>query len=177
MLRVLSLVLMIAVVTAASAFTADANDPSKFYGKFAGPAVTEFDSNPAAMGQKRSSEVEVKADTHKGFRLSWSTEISDQPDSEPRVRSTEMHFVPSQQTGVWHAINTGDPLRGQALIFAHIDESTLTVYIVGVEQNGRLMTAIYRRTVNGDDMALEFERSEDGKRERLVRGALKRSKS
>ena len=37
-----------------------------------------------------------------------------------------------------------------------------------------MVSSVYRRTVNGSTMDLEFVRIEDGKRRRAVKGTLKR---
>ena len=53
----------------------------------------------------------------------------------------------------------------------------MTIYATIVPKEGHPVMTIYRRTLNGDDLALEYERIEDGKRTTVVTGTLKKEKN
>ena len=171
--KLFALSAVFALVTALTTTGASAAELKAFYGKFAGEAVIEFDSRNKGVGSKRKSQVEIKAGPEKSFELSWTT--SWKPDANPaRVRTARFIFAPTPQPNTYFATTTGNPLLGQALIWARVAGSTLTVYIVGMLDGGVMVSSVYRRTVNGSAMDLEFVRIEDGKRRRAVKGTLKR---
>ncbi|MGE0423678.1 MAG: hypothetical protein AB7O88_15520 [Reyranellaceae bacterium] len=166
-----------ALVLCVAAGAAYAADPAKFYGKFKGEVTTTASAKPADVGSKRESTVDIKAAPEAGFLVYWSTEFLARPAGPDKVRATSLHFLPTSNPNVWRAARTGDPLYGQALIWAQVLDKSLTIYATIVPKDGRPVMTIYRRTLNGEDLALEYERIEDGKRTTLVSGTLKKEKS
>ena len=166
-----------AAVWIAAAGTALAGDPAKFYGKFAGEVTTAMAPKPSDVGTKRQSSVEIKAAPEAGFLVYWTTEFPERPEGPDRVRTTSLHFLPTTNPDIWRSERTGDPLYGQALIWAQVTAQSFTIYTTIIPKDGSPIMTIYRRTLSGDGLALEFERIEDGKRKTHVSGLLKKEKS
>ncbi len=175
-LRTIPLAIALIVVAASSSLAAGNNDPSKFFGTFAGEAKTVFDSKNKRVGEKRTTRVEIRKAAEGRFVVSWTTDFPDRKRIAKRLRTTTMEFTPTGNPAVWRALRTGNPLFGQALIWARVADTSITIYIVGVLKSGVMLTAMYRRVLDGDTMKLEFERTEDGTRRRAVQGSLTRVK-
>jgi hypothetical protein len=165
------------VMWVATAGMALAGDPAKFYGKFRGEVTTSMAPKPSDVGTKRNSSVEVKAAPEAGFLVYWTTEFPERPDGPDRVRTTSLHFLPTTNPDVWRSERTGDPLYGQALIWAQVTAQSLTVYTTIIPKEGHPVMTIYRRTLSGDGLNLEFQRIEDGKPRTVVSGLLRKEKS
>ena len=99
------------------------------------------------------------------------------PDPKTGVRPASLHFLPTTNPDIWRSERTGDPLYGQALIWAQVTAQSFTIYTTIIPKDGSPIMTIYRRTLSGDGLALEFERIEDGKRKTHVSGLLKKEKS
>lgn len=166
-----------AVVWVAAAGAALAADPAKFYGKYVGEVTTSMAPKQSDVGTKRNSSVEIKPAPDTGFLVYWTTEFPERPEGPDRVRTTSLHFLPTTNPNVWRSERTGDPLYGQALIWAQVTAQSFTIYITVIPKDGSPVMTIYRRSLSGEGLALEFERLEDGKRNTLVSGLLKKVKS
>jgi len=149
----------------------------QFFGHFKGSAIAS-QKFPGGFGKldNRDLDVSIKPWDSGGFSLSWSTVFRSRKAKQPKKRSLTLNFVRTINPKVWRAARSGDPLSGHALIWARLDAKTLAVYIIELKSSGQPAMAIYRRTVNKDVMTLEFERRDDGKAVRLVRGDLHRQK-
>ncbi len=166
-----------ALILCVAAGAALAADPGKFYGKYKGEVTTTASAKPADVGSKRESTVDIKAAPEAGFLVYWSTEFLARPAGPDKVRATSLHFLPTTNPNVWRSERTGDPLYGQALIWAQVLDKSMTIYATIVPKEGHPVMTIYRRTLNGEDLALEYERIEDGKRTTVVSGTLKKEKN
>jgi hypothetical protein len=166
-----------AVMLCVAAGAAYAADPAKFFGKYKGEVTTTVSAKQADVGAKRESTVDIKAAPETGFLVYWTTEFLARPAGPDKVRATSLHFLPTTNPNVWRSERTGDPLYGQALIWAQILDKSMTIYATIIPKEGHPVMSIYRRTLNGDDLALEYERIEDGKRTTVVTGTLKKEKN
>jgi hypothetical protein len=163
-----------AAVTIAATSAANAGDPTRFYGKYQGDVTTSMSAKQSEVGTKRKSTVEIKAAPDTGFLVYWTTEFLERPEGPDRTRTTSMHFLPTANADIWRAERTGNPLYGQALIWARVSGQSLNVYITIVTKEGHPVMTVYRRALSGEGLALEFERIEDGKRQTVVSGMLKK---
>jgi hypothetical protein len=177
LVRMMAALSAAAIVWVAATSAANAGDPGKFYGTYKGEVTTSVSAKPSEVGTKRESTVEVKAAPDSGFLIYWTTEFLERPAGPDRVRATSMHFLPTTNPDIWRAERTGDPLYGQALIWAQVTNQSLNIYITIVPKEGYPVMTVYRRTLNGEEMALEYERIEDGKRKTVVNGMLRKVKS
>ena len=147
----------------------------EFFGQFAGSAIAS-QKFPSGFGKLdiRDLDVTIKPWRNNGFTVSWSTVFRNPKSKKQKKRSVTMHFLPTINAKVWRAARSGDPLVGHPLVWARLADKALIIYIVGLKSTGESSMAIYRRTVDNNVMTLEFERRDDGKAVRLVRGHLKR---
>jgi hypothetical protein len=166
-----------ALILCVAAGAAYAADPAKFYGKYKGEVTTTVAAKPADVGSKRESTVDIKAAPEAGFLVYWSTEFLARPAGPDKVRATSLHFLPTTNPNVWRAARTGDPIHGQALIWAQVLDKAMTIYATIIPKDGHPVMTVYRRTLTGEDLALEYERIEDGKRVTAVSGTLKKEKN
>lgn len=166
-----------ALVLCIAASAAQAADPAKFFGKFKGEVTTTVSAKQADVGTKRESTVDIKAAPETGFLVYWTTEFLQRAAGPDRVRASSLHLLPTTNPNVWRSERTGDPLYGQALIWAQVLDTSLTIYATIIPKDGHPVMTIYRRTLHGDDLALEYERIEDGKRVTVVAGTLKKEKN
>jgi hypothetical protein len=177
LMRVMAAGCAAAVMWIAATGVAIAGDPARFFGKYRGEVTTSMAPKPSEVGTKRNSSVEVKAAPETGFLVYWTTEFPERPEGPDRVRTTSLHFLPTTNPDIWRSERTGDPLYGQALIWAQVTAQSMTIYTTIIPKDGSPVMTIYRRTLSADGLNLEFERLEDGKRKTLVSGLLKKEKS
>ena len=147
----------------------------QFYGHFKGSAIAS-QKFPGGAGKldNRGLDVTIKPWEKGGFSVSWSTVFLRRKAKRPKKRSMTLNFLRTVNPKVWRGARSGDPLVGNALIWARLDGKALVVYIIELKPSGESAMAIYRRTLDKGVMTLEFERRDDGKAVRLVRGQLKR---
>jgi len=169
------LVLTGLAVVGGSAVAAETDPVARFYGHFAGSAIAT-QKFPKSFGKlsNRDLDVTIRRGKDGGFSISWGTVFRERNPKLSRKREVTMHFRRTAKAHVWRAKRSGDPLADLPLIWARLDGKALLVYIFGLKASGSSSMAIYRRTVTKDVMTLEFERREDGKVVRWVKGRLKR---
>jgi len=146
-----------------------------FFGSFKGTAIAS-QKFPSGSGKLdiRDLDVTIKPLEKGGFSVSWSTVFRSRKAKQAKTRSMTWNFQRTVNPKVWRGVRSGDPLVGNALIWARVDGKAMLVYVIELKPSGESAMAIYRRTVINDVMTLEFERRDDGKAVRLVRGHLKR---
>ncbi|MGI9503984.1 MAG: hypothetical protein ACR2RE_13125 [Geminicoccaceae bacterium] len=130
-----------------------------------------------------SLEVQRDAD---GFRISWpDLSTNDQGNSEGN--SIDARFLPTGRTGVYEyapkpgslltrmfaSPATGNPLRGETLLWARIDGPTLAVYSMKIDPNGGFDLDHYSWTRIENGLQLIFsERTEDLEMQTKLEGEL-----
>jgi hypothetical protein len=168
----LSLLLLLWPGTAA--FAADLGIAA-FQGVWRGNAVSESEISANFQLTSRDIDVTVRTDTGGGFAIVWNTVQRQKGDpNNPReeLKSTEMQFTPARP-GVWRAAANGDPLDSAApFAWAFVKDRTLHIVRLQIYADGRHETQIYRRTLSGTGMTLEFVRNVDGEQVRWVSGRL-----
>jgi hypothetical protein len=177
LVRAMAAIFAAAGLVIAATSAASAGDPSRFFGKYQGEVVTSVSAKSSEVGTKRQSTVEIKPSPDNGFLVYWTTEFLERPAGPDQIRASSIHFLPTTNPDIWRSANTGDPLYGQALIWAQVLNGSLNVYITIIPKEGYPVMAIYRRSLNGADMTLEYEKISDGKRQTVVSGTLKKVKS
>jgi hypothetical protein len=150
-----------------------------FQGHYVGLGVTRVTQPTGRVAARdRDLDVVIRATPGGGFSLTWRTIYLFRwtKTDESRRRVATLIFKPTVKPGLWRAARSGDPLAGKAMIWARLAGSVLTVYVVAVADDGRLVTAIYRRRLFKDGIQLDFVSARDGKRVRAVSAALRRAK-
>ena len=113
--------------------------------------------------------------TADGFNVAWTTVLrqgGDPDNPNVRRRSSALDFVPTAKPGVFHATQSGEPLAGGTFTWARIKHSTLTVYLLNIDDDGIYDMLSYARTLTGGGMDLTFTRIRDGEPQRTVNAKL-----
>lgn len=147
---------------------------SAFFGQWQGSALSESRISLNFSLTPRDIGVEMRP-SGQGFALSWNTvqrQKGDPRNPEEELKSTTIDFQPVRP-GVWRAGAAQDPVQsGQPYLWAHVDGQTLVVNGLLVGPDGGHELQVYRRTLSGSGMALEFVRIVDGQPVRTARGNL-----
>jgi hypothetical protein len=170
MRRILTAVLLVA---AAQAQAADL-PISAFFGEWRGSAVSESEVSVNFSLTPRDIGVAVRP-AGQGFALTWNTvqrQKGDPRNPEEELKSATVEFQPVR-AGVWRAAGAEDPAAsGKPYLWAHVDGQTLVVNGLQIGPDGGHELQVYRRTLSGGGMALEFARIVDGEPVRTAKGQL-----
>lgn len=149
--------------------------PSAFYGKWQGSALSESQISTYFRLSSRDIGVDIRA-AGDGFTLAWNT--VQRQRGNPRspleeLKSSALTFVASKRPGVWVGQQNRDPLESnQPYAWAYVQDNTLVVHSLLVGEDGRSELQVYRRTLTGNGMELEFTRTLDGEATRHAKGRL-----
>ena len=145
-----------------------------FFGDWRGNAISESQVSVNFSLTPRDIGVAVRP-AGQGFALTWNTvqrQKGDPANPQEELKGVTVEFQPVRP-GVWRAGPAQDPVdAGQPYLWAHMDEQTLVVTGLQVRPDGGHELQIYRRTLSGGGMALEFSRSVDGQPVRTAKGRL-----
>lgn len=143
-----------------------------FFGRWVGAGISESEISANFQTTARDLEVIVTPHAQAGFEITWSTvqrQKGNPDDPTEKVKSTTLQFSPDAG-GLWRA-GGSDPFAGTPVAWARIDDNSLIVSTFTVTKDGAGETQIYRRTLSGMGMALDYRRVVDGE---LVRSAKAR---
>ena len=145
-----------------------------FQGKWQGSAVSESDISVHFRLTSRDIDVELRARSD-GFDITWNTvqrQKGDPNDPKEVLKSTSLTFH-SVGPNLWAGAGNGDPLTsGAPYVWATVRDRTLIISSLRIYADGRHELQIYRRTLSGTGMTLEFERLVDGESVRRASGRL-----
>lgn len=150
---------------------------SRFYGKFAGVAVSDSGNGVT----ERDTSVEIRP-FKRGFSVDWVSLIRKKDGSVKRKRHV-VKFVPTSRPHIYEsamAVNMFgqtvpmDPMQGHPYVWAKIRGRTMTVYSMYITDTGSYEMQVYRRTLVPGGLDLEFTRLRDGESVRRSTAALKR---
>ncbi len=146
-----------------------------FQGVWQGNAVSESAISENFQLTSRDIDVTVRAEGNGGFNIVWNTvqrQKGDPNNPRAKLKSTTMNFAPVR-TGVWRGSGNGDPLTSTSpYAWAYIKDRSLHIVTMQIYGDGRHETQIYRRTLSGTGMVLEFVRNVDGEQVRQASGRL-----
>ena len=129
--------------------------------------------------------LEIQRDAD-GFRISW-IDLSVSSERNLGVDSIDVRFSPTDRVGVYEyapkpgslltrmfaSPTTGNPLKGETLLWARIDGLTLAVHSMKVDLNGDFELDHYSWTRVGDGLQLSYsKRTEDIGAEMVLEGEL-----
>jgi len=169
---------VLAVVVSLGSVPAEARDLSikAFFGLWKGNAVSESEISVHFRVTARDLDVEVQPFRENGFTLRWATVQRQEgnPNAPSEVlKEAVVNFDPDPtRPGVWLGTGGSDPRAGEPIYWARIEEQTLVTYIFGIQQGGEAEVQVYRRTLTGNGMDLDFTRTVDGEAIRRARGRL-----
>ena len=143
-----------------------------FYGKWKGNAVAE--EPPGAFLGFTSRDLDIaigpKGD---GFNLNWTTIIyPEEEGKEVRRRNASIDFVPSDKVGVFRAVGLEDPHSPNGYVWARIEGQTMRVNSLTIDERGRYTIQVYKRTLTGRGMELDFVSITEDLPQRTVKGRL-----
>lgn len=143
---------------------ADERRPADFFGEYIGAA--DGDS-----GKERDLNVTIRPERgERHFYVEWTTVIH-KPDGRTKRRSYKVSFRPTSRhniyasamrTTVFGGKSSLNPLAGEPLFWARIQGDTLTVNAFMIDDEGKYVVQVYKRTLTPTGLRLEFERNHDG---------------
>jgi hypothetical protein len=172
-----------AVLTAAPAAAADATIES-FAGTWRGTALeVGGDAGDLAL-EPADLDVQIEADGA-GFRMSW-TSLARHDGGTLERQKVEARFTPTDRPGVYAFApggssllsqlfadpETGNPLEGDALLWARLTGSTLTVYSLAVDYHGGLELDRYARTISDAGLDVRYSHRMEDDRILTIEGRL-----
>ncbi len=146
-----------------------------FEGVWQGNAVSESAISANFQLTSRDIDVTVRADGQGGFNIVWNTvqrQKGDPNNPRSKLKSTTMQFA-QQRSGVWRGTSNADPLTANTpYAWAYLKERTLQIVTLQIYADGRHETQIYKRTLSGTGMVLDFIRTVNGEQVRQASGRL-----
>jgi hypothetical protein len=165
------------VLLAVAAVQAQGAGFQRFFGTYAGEAISES----GAELDKRDISVEITPQG-KGFKVKWTVVIKRGKD-QPRREERTIAFFPSKRPDIFSsAMRTDvfgnavplDPLAGDPYIWARLDGAKFWMYALFVTESGGYEMQTYERTLVPGGMDLRYSRVRDGEVLRTVTGKLKK---
>ncbi len=144
-----------------------------FFGTWKGSGLSESEVSSNFHMSVRDLEVIVKSAGSGGFEITWSTvqrQKGDPKNPTEVVKGTTLALMPSGN-GMWRA-GDGDPMADGQLAWARIEDNTLILSTFRVTEDGHGEYQVYKRTLNGMGMELDFSRIVDGEQVRTAKARL-----
>ncbi len=167
------LVLGLAVLAApGGAKAADDITFDAFYGRWKGNAVAEEPPGSFLGFTSRDLDI-VIGPKGNGFNLNWTTIIyPEEEGKEVRRRNAAIDFVPSDKPGVFRGVGREDPHSPNGYVWARIAGQTMRVNSLTIDERGRYTLQVYKRTLTGRGMELNFVSITEDQPQRSVKGRL-----
>jgi len=149
----------------------------RFYGAYAGEAVSESGDGL----DKRDINAEI-APQGKGFKVSFTVVVKRGSD-KPRRDEYTIAFLPTKRPGIFSSAMRADvfgnavpkdPLVGDPYMWARVDGDKFWRYALFVTETGGYEMQTYEYTLVPRGMDLRFSRVRDGEVLRTVTGKLKK---
>ncbi len=166
---------ILALLVAGAAMAADYD---AFIGSYEGEVVITDD----ARESKRDLSVDIK-EIDEGFQVNWST-TTRQSDGKEKTKSYSIDFVPSDREHIYRSAMKKnlfggreplDPMKGDPYVWAHIENGTLIVNALIINEQGGYEMQTYERTIVADGLKLKFNRIRDGEPLREIEAMLTRT--
>lgn len=145
-----------------------------FFGTYTGTGVADNQDSVYFGVTERDFDVVIHPEGA-GFSLAWTT-VAHQGGNpvKPKVKRREdrVVFVPGTTPGTWRTADEPDPFSGKPVTWARIEGTSLIVYVLTIDDQGRTELQRYTRTLSGGGMELTFIAVRDGERLRTVKGRL-----
>ncbi|MZR31354.1 hypothetical protein [Sneathiella litorea] len=177
MIKIKYFLAVVMVVIMASPMVANANDLSisAFKGDWRGNAISESNVSVTFPITSRDIDVSIKPSESGDFTITWRTLLrqkgtSDSPKED--LKETTLTFVKTDRPNVWKDSKGGDVYAGETISWAQLMKQTLTVYVMAINDTGGYDMQVYKRTLSGVNMELEFVAIRDGAVRRTAKGQL-----
>lgn len=160
-------------------------DLTPFFGTYVGTAQVHGPNGGAS--EKRDIDIVVEPYSDDGFRLHWVNVTlvdgrRDVPGVERRVQDVLFEpapegdfYVESEEENPFRERAQMEPMQGDPVRWAALQNGELVVYSFVVRDDGRYEMQIYERRLTEDGMEIEFRRLIDGELQRRITGKTVRA--
>jgi hypothetical protein len=171
--------LLVSVLLAAAAAEAQDAAIQRFFGTYAGEAISESGDEL----DKRDINAEITPQG-KGFKIRFTVVVKRGSDKPKRDEYT-ITFLPSKRANIYSsAMRTDvfgnsvpkDPLVGDPYMWARLDGNKLWRYALFVTESGGYEMQTYEYVLTPTGLDLRYSRVRDGEVLRTVTGKLKKSR-
>ncbi|MBL4741110.1 MAG: hypothetical protein JKY12_08940 [Sneathiella sp.] len=149
-----------------------------FEGRWEGNAVSESSTSLNFAVTSRDMDVEFRPQKDNAFILTWRTLLRQNgtPNAPDAVlKETTRTYLPVKGTNTWHSAQKGDVYNGDTISWATLKGQEIIVYSMALNAKGGYDMLIYKRTLTGLGMKLEFKAMRNGNLRRTASGTLIRS--
>ena len=180
-------VVVIGLVLTSGGAVADEAAISRFYGDWHGAEVSISGPDHGLNLAPKDLDVDIQGDGN-GFLLSWTAFRRDEQSGGEFVReAVDAKFVPTERAGVFAFEPggssllsrlfadpaTGNPLKGETLLWARLDDATLTVYSLAINSHGGFDLDRYARTLSEGGIRVHYTHRMENDQVLTVEGQLK----
>ena len=173
-------------VGAGAALAADHHE--KFYGSYVGSGTAN--QVIEKVTEQRDLDVTVEPFKKGGFTIKWITVVRGSDGArvgeDVKRREVEENFLPledkegvfilSPKGGLFQKAELPNPLRGEPMRWATVENGAMTVYSMAIGDNGGSELQVYRRTLTEKGMNISFLRMRDETVVVQMEGELVRTK-
>ena len=184
----LTVVIVAAPLTVGAGTALAAGEQDKFYGSYVGNGTAERVGEN--ITEQRDLDVTVEAYKNGGFTIKWITVVRGtdgaRVSDDVKRREVEENFIPLEDKedvfilapkgGLFQKAELPNPLRGEPMRWATIENGAMTIYSMAISDNGGSELQVYRRTLTEKGMNISFLRMQDEIVELRMEGTLVRTK-
>ena len=176
------LIVVAGVALVSSHAAADDATIENFAGTWRGAEVEIESPDGELVLEPADLDVQIEGDGG-GFQISWTGLVRKDGDAVERQK-LDAQFTPTDRPGVFAFAPggtsllsrlfadpaTGNPLAGQALLWARLAGQTLTVYSLAIDQHGGLELDRYARTLRDGGLDIHYSHRMENNRLVTVEG-------
>ncbi len=165
-----------------------AEGPEEFYGSYVGSGTAKRVIENVT--EQRDLDVTVEEYKNGGFTIKWITVVrgtdGDRVADDVKRREVEENFIPLEDKedvfilapkgGLFQKAELPNPLRGEPMRWATLENGAMTIYSMAINDNGGSELQVYRRTLTDKGMDISFLRMRDEVIELQMQGELVRTK-
>ena len=165
-----------------------AGEQEKFYGSYVGSGTAKHVGKNTT--EQRDLDVTVEAYKNGGFTIKWITVVrgsdGERVGDDVKRREVEENFIPLEDKeavfilapkgGLFQKAELPNPLRGEPMRWATIENDAMTIYSMAISDNGDSELQVYRRTLTEKGMDISYLRLHDEAIELRMAGNLVRTK-
>jgi hypothetical protein len=184
----LTVVIVAASLPAITSVALAAEEPEKFFGSYVGSGTAQ--RVVENVTEQRDLDVTVEEFKNGGFTIKWITVVrgasGERAGDDVKRREVEENFIPLEDKqdvyilapkgGLFQKAELPNPLRGEPMRWATIEDGAMTVYSMAITDTGGSELQVYRRTLTDKGMDVSFLRMRDEAVELQMEGTLVRTK-
>lgn len=184
----LTVVVVAAALPISAGIALAAEEQEKFYGSYVGSGIAKHVGQD--ITEQRDLDVTVEEYKNGGFTIKWITVVrgsdGQRVGDDVKRREVEEHFIPLEEKedvfilapkgGLFQKAELPNPLRGEPMRWATIEDEAMTVYSMAINDEGDSELQVYRRTLTEKGMDISFLRMQDETVKLRMSGNLVRTK-